>query len=124
MPRSVPYAGLVELEADLHLDLEVLDRAVLDVTADAGDLDPVDVAQGLRRAVDAGLHRLGDRLGRRAGDLDDLVGVGLGHGASVSVGSRCSSTGPRFRHLAKPSCAECRWSRPPGPVTMDLVRRP
>jgi hypothetical protein len=37
----------LELEAELHLDLEVGDLSVHDVTADRGDLNPVDVAQRL-----------------------------------------------------------------------------
>jgi hypothetical protein len=37
----------LELEADLHLDLEVGDLPVLDVAADRGDLDPVDLSQRL-----------------------------------------------------------------------------
>ena len=34
-------------------DLEVLDGAVLDLAADLGDLEPVEVPQGLAGALDA-----------------------------------------------------------------------
>ena len=36
---------VLEAEPDLESDLEVLDGAVLDLSADLGDLEPVDVAQ-------------------------------------------------------------------------------
>src|SRR4051794_21260868 len=43
---------LVQPEPDLQGDLEVLDLAVVEVAADVGGLEPVEVAQGLRRPLD------------------------------------------------------------------------
>src|SRR5687768_14694376 len=44
---------VLEAEPDLHADLEVLDGAVLGLSADLGDLEPVDVTQRLTRPLDA-----------------------------------------------------------------------
>src|SRR5688500_15395810 len=84
-PRDTRTPGtwllVLEAEADLHADLEVLDDPVLGLSADLGDLEPVDVAQGLAGALDAVADRLVDAVGRGADDLRDAIGA-VGHDAS------------------------------------------
>src|SRR6266540_4763922 len=46
-------SGVFEAEADLHAYLDVVDLVVLDVAADLGDLEPVEVPQGLAGAAQA-----------------------------------------------------------------------
>jgi hypothetical protein len=65
----------LELEPDSHLDLEVRDLILLDVSADAPNLDPVEAAQCLRGTRDTCAHRFRDAIGRGPSDLDDSVGV-------------------------------------------------
>ena len=62
---------LVEPEADLHGDLEVTEPVVLDAAAHPGDLEPVQVVQGLRSAAHRALDRVVDAVGRGADDLGD-----------------------------------------------------
>jgi hypothetical protein len=66
---------LLEFEPDSHLDLEVRDLILLDVCADAPNLNPVQPAQCLRGTRDACAHRFRDAVRRGAGDLDDSVGI-------------------------------------------------
>src|SRR3954470_7880424 len=61
-PRR-PGAVVLEAGAQLEANLIVLDRSVLDLAADLGDLEPVDVAQRPRRARDAVADSLVDSLG-------------------------------------------------------------
>src|ERR1019366_5998808 len=77
----VPTLGVLEAEADLHLDLEVGHLAILHVPADAHHLHPADLTKGLTGAPDAGAHRLGDAVGGGPGDLDNLLGTRFRHGA-------------------------------------------
>src|SRR6478672_10005132 len=77
-PR-VAASLVLEAEADLEADLEVLDSAVLDLSPDLGDLEPVDVAQRLAGPLDGVADRLVDPVGRGADDLADAVGA-VGHG--------------------------------------------
>jgi hypothetical protein len=69
---------ILELEADLHLDLEVCNFVALHVPSDIAHLHPVDLTQISGGAFDAGPHRLGDAVRGGSGDLDDFVGVGFG----------------------------------------------
>src|SRR4051812_48434845 len=69
---------VLEAEAELEADLEVLDGVVLDLAADLGDLEPVEVAQRLRRPLDAVADGLVDALGGRPDDLGDAVDT-VGH---------------------------------------------
>jgi hypothetical protein len=52
----------LQAEADLEADLVLRHLAVLHAAPDLSHLEPFDVAQGLGRACDGGLDRLGDRL--------------------------------------------------------------
>src|SRR6266581_4071159 len=60
--RQPGQLGVLEAEADLEPDLEMRDVAVHDLTADLGDLEPVQVPQGLpgtvQRAADGRLDSL------------------------------------------------------------------
>src|SRR5919108_6605678 len=78
-------AVLLEPEADLQPDLEVLDVAVHDVAADLGDLEPVEVAQGAARARDRVADRRVDAVRRRSDDLADGVHV-VGHRRVLTEG--------------------------------------
>src|SRR4051812_40720185 len=59
---------LVQAETDLHRHLDVPDLAVLQVTTDLGHLEPVEIVQCLRGALDAVADRLVDTVGRAADD--------------------------------------------------------
>ena len=63
--------GLVQPEADLQRHLEVAALIVFDPAADAADLEPVQVVEGLRGASDRDLDRVVNALGRGADDLAD-----------------------------------------------------
>jgi H+/Cl- antiporter ClcA len=65
----------VQPEADLHRDLDVVHLVVLDVPADAGDLEPVEVAQRLGRPADRALDRVVQPDRRGPDDLGDRVDV-------------------------------------------------
>jgi hypothetical protein len=67
-PLSDP---VLEAEADLQPDLPVRDLPVLQLAPDLGDLEPVQVAQRLRRAADGVADGLVDAVGRAADDLRD-----------------------------------------------------
>src|ERR1700712_2008261 len=54
---------VLESEPDLEADLEVLDGAVLDLSAYLGHLEPVEVAQGAGGSLDGVADRLVDALG-------------------------------------------------------------
>src|ERR1700754_639086 len=73
--RTDAPSRVLEAEADLHADLDVLDLAVDDLAADLGDLEPVEVPQRLGGPADAVAHRLVHSLVRRADDLGDAVGA-------------------------------------------------
>jgi H+/Cl- antiporter ClcA len=65
----------VQPEADLHRDLDVVHLVVLDVPADAGDLEPVEVTQGQGRPADRALDRVVQPDRRGPDDLGDRVNV-------------------------------------------------
>lgn len=73
---------VLEAEADLHADLEVLDLAILDLAANAQDLEPVTVTQGLAGALDAVEDGLVDALRGGADDLGDAIGA-VAHAATL-----------------------------------------
>ena len=75
---------VLEAEADLDPDLEVLDLAVLDLATDLGDLEPVTVPQRLGGPLHAVVDRLLEPLGRGAYDLGDAVGA-VGHARASLV---------------------------------------
>src|SRR5208337_5463306 len=66
-PRSGGW--LVQPEADLQRDLEVAGPVVLDPAPRVGDLEPVEVVQGLRGAGHGSPDGIVDALGRGADDL-------------------------------------------------------
>src|ERR1700679_3140554 len=57
---------ILELEADLHLDLKVCNFVALHVPSDIAHLHPVDLTQISGGAFDAGPHRLGDWVATRS----------------------------------------------------------
>src|SRR5712691_12030192 len=67
--------GVLQPEADLEPDLEVRDLAIGDLAADLGHLEPVQVPQGLRRAVQRAADRGLDSLRGCAHDLGDTIGT-------------------------------------------------
>src|SRR4029077_1288698 len=78
VPRDKPLASLCPVavgdrETDLEGDLIMRNLAVLDMAAGLDDLEPAQVAQGLRRAGDGALDRVVDALVRRTDDLNDAV---------------------------------------------------
>src|SRR4051794_29830563 len=70
-----PVSVVLEPEADLETDLEVLDLAVLDLAPDLGHLEPVEVSKRLAGAVDGVADGGVDAVGRGADDLGDAVGA-------------------------------------------------
>src|SRR6202044_3953137 len=65
---GAPYAvssdvRLIKPEPDLQGDLEVAEPVVLDMAAHAGDLEPVEVVQGLGGARDGSLDGIVDAHG-------------------------------------------------------------
>src|SRR3954447_17511581 len=76
--RSGAAPRLLQAEPDLQRHLGVGDASLLDVAADGDDLEPVDVAQALRRLGDRPVDGVVDAGGRRSRDLDGLVDV-IGH---------------------------------------------
>src|SRR5690606_37263580 len=64
-------SGVLEPETDLQTDLDVRDPALGELAADLGDLEPVEVAQGLRGSADAVADGLDHALRRGADDLGD-----------------------------------------------------
>src|SRR5262249_53460417 len=79
-------------EPDLQAHLVMGDVAVHDLAPDLGDLEPVQVPQGLCRPVQRVPDRGLDALGRGADDLRDPV-CAVSHGPSVLV-LPPSSAGP------------------------------
>src|SRR5690625_465688 len=65
----------LEAEAHLQADLEMPDLAILHVSADLGDLEPVQVAQRFVRPPDGVADRIVDALCGGADDLSDSVRV-------------------------------------------------
>ena len=49
--------GFLEAEPDLERDLEMMDHAVFEMASGRYDLEPVDVSQGLGRAVESAPDR-------------------------------------------------------------------
>src|SRR4051812_7735714 len=90
-PRSPGTPSVLEAEADLQRDLVVRDAPVRDVAPHLGDLEPVEVAQRLRRLGDGPVDRLRDALRGGARDLDGLVDV-VAHGRGACQRS-CTSSG-------------------------------
>src|SRR4029077_10421628 len=66
---------VLDAEADLQADLEVLDLALDDLATHLGHLEPVQVAQRRRRTADGIADRGVDALMRAADDFGDAVGV-------------------------------------------------
>src|SRR5207244_9252030 len=77
--RAQSGGRLVQAEADLQRDLESAAAVVLDPAAHVGDLEPVEVVQGLRGAGDRAPDRVVNALGGGADDLADGVDV-VSHG--------------------------------------------
>ena len=75
---AVRGSGVLEAEADLHADLDVLGCAVDDLATHLGDLEPVEVPQGLRGPREAVADGVVDPFARRTDDLGDAVGA-VGH---------------------------------------------
>src|SRR6476620_4969529 len=79
---EIPTGSVVlEAEAELDADLEVLHPAVVHLAADLGHLEPVHVAQRLAGALDPVADGLVDAVGRGADDLGDAVRA-VRHGRS------------------------------------------
>src|SRR5215470_1583205 len=77
-PRNMPWvpacctaagSGVLKPESDLQAHLEMGHAAVLDLAPDLGDLEPVQVPQGLPGPVQAVADRGLDAFGRGADDL-------------------------------------------------------
>src|SRR3954470_2598335 len=77
-------SAVFEAEADLHTDLVVVDLVVDQVTADLGDLEPVEVPQGLAGPGEAVGDRLVQALLGRTNDLRDPVGA-IAHETNLSI---------------------------------------
>src|SRR5206468_5867116 len=72
--RSGSGVGIVDREADFQRDLIMLDLAAVDMAAGLHDLEPAQVAQGFRSAVDGDVDRI--QIGRAPSELQsrsDLV---------------------------------------------------
>src|SRR5256886_17124130 len=74
-PAQFLRGRLLQLEPDLEGHLEMADRAVGDVPADLGDLEPVQLAQRRSGPADRVADGLLDRVRRGPDDLGDAVGV-------------------------------------------------
>src|SRR5690625_1590712 len=89
-PLRSRSASLLQSEADLEPDLEVRHLAVLDVPANGGHLEPVDLAQGLRSAP----HTLADgvlnAVRRRADHFGHAVHVVTHAALAFGAASRAS----------------------------------
>src|SRR6202022_4528797 len=79
--RDRPASDVLQPEAKLHTDLEVGDLPVLDLAAHLSDLEPVEVAEGLRRPADAVADGGFDAVRRGADDVGHPVGA-IGHWAA------------------------------------------
>src|SRR6516164_6133753 len=104
-PRCRSGGPLVEPEADLHGDLEVTAPVVPDAAPHPGDLEPVQVVQGLRGAAYGALDRVVDALGGGADNLADRIYV-VCHRWSFPAKPRGTS---QVRPLEQPR----EWSSPP-----------
>src|SRR3546814_14334649 len=78
-----PPASVIQREPHLHRHLPVRDLAVLHVPTRVQDLEPADVANGLRRALDGREHGVIDAFGGGTGQLGRLVDV-VAHGSAHS----------------------------------------
>src|SRR3546814_8507657 len=78
-----PPASVIQREPHLHRHLPVRDLAVLHVSTRVQDLEPADVANGLRRAPDGRAHGVIDAFGGGTGHLGRLVDV-VAHGSAPS----------------------------------------
>jgi hypothetical protein len=76
-----PLLLILEPEAELHRDLEVLDMVVDDLAADLGNLEPVEMAEGVAGSADGVLDGIVDALLGRPDDLGDAVRA-IGHGSA------------------------------------------
>src|SRR3954453_8819491 len=74
-------------EADLHLHLKVGNLSVDDLAAHGRDLEPVEVADGLRGARDTVADRLVHAVRAGADDFGDAVGL-VSHGLSSRFSNR------------------------------------
>src|SRR5699024_8591003 len=64
-----------QAETDFHRHLVVRNLRVLYMPANPGDLEPVEMAQGLSGPVDAVFYGFGDPLGRGADDFRNTIGA-------------------------------------------------
>src|SRR4051795_10933377 len=108
--------AVFDAETDLHLDLEVGNLAVADLTTHGRHLEPVEVAHGLRCTRDTVADRLLKAVGARPDDLGDAISV-VGHQLSLSVVSDVQYAVIRRR-------ARCSPSRAPRLSVLPRVRRP
>ena len=110
----------LELETDLERDLEVGERAVLDMAASFHDFKPVQAPQGRAGAGDSAADGVVGALGRGADDLDDAVGVAAHWIPSpgASVDQRPALGVETARCVGRPSRCSCVH---PGPTQSELT---
>ncbi len=100
-------------------DLEVLDGAVVEMTADLGDLEPVEAAQGRAGALDAVADGVVETLLGGADDLGDAVCVVAHEAPDASPVASRSACGARELHRGPDIWRIMRgdpdFERPPGP---------
>jgi hypothetical protein len=72
---DLSFFSSVQPEPHLHLHLVLGDFAVGDAAAELGDFEPVDVAERLGGALDAGGDGFLERLARGTDDLHELVNL-------------------------------------------------
>src|SRR5215472_13719946 len=81
-PGGPTASCVLEAEAELDADLVVGDPAVDDLAPDLGHLEPVQVPQGLRGALQRASDRRLDPLRRGAHDLGNAIRT-VGHSSSI-----------------------------------------
>src|SRR5687767_12749543 len=91
---------VLEPEPDLHADLEVGQLVVLHRPSDLGDLEPVDVAQGLGGSTDAVADRLVDAVRAAADDLGDAIDV-VHAGSEPRLTRPCPPHDPSTNHRTR-----------------------